>query len=283
MKVRLIVDSACDMEKIEADKEDIVFVPLKTLFGEEEFLDGITIDHKRFYEKLVEQSEMPKTSQVNPYDYEQVFREIIEKDQEAVVITLSSKLSGTHASAVAAAEGHEDRIFVVDSENVSIGEQILVRYAMQLRDRGMGGKEISVELNRVKKRICLVALLDTLEYLKLGGRISRTSALAGEILSIKPVISVENGEIVVLGKARGSKKGNNLLSTKVAEKGGIDFTKPFALGYTGLSDELLQKYVADSEYLWKEEVEELPITLIGSTVGTHAGPGAVAVAFFSKF
>ncbi|SHJ11630.1 DegV family protein [Parasporobacterium paucivorans] len=282
MGVRLIIDSACDMEKSEADRENILFLPLKTIFGEEEYLDGVTISHERFYEKLIEEDVIPKTSQVVPFEYGEVFKEVLASGDSAVVITISSKLSGTHASAVIAARGYEDRIYVVDSGNVSIGEQILVRYAMQLRDQGLEAGEIAAKLNEEKKKACLVALLDTLEYLKLGGRISKTSAFAGELLSIKPVISVEDGEIKVVGKARGSKKGNNLLNLKVNEKGGIDFEKPICLGYTGLNNHLLQKYIADSEALWKDYTGKLPISMIGSTVGTHAGPGAVAVAFFTK-
>ena len=133
-----------------------------------------------------------------------------------------------------------------------------------------------------RENVCLVAMLDTLEYLKKGGRISKTVAFAGELLSIKPVISVQDGAIHMLGKARGSKQANNLLVKQIEAAGGVDFDKPVLLGYTGLSDLLLQKYITDSAALWAENKTELNTTAIGSVIGTHAGPGAVAVAFFKK-
>ena len=126
-------------------------------------------------------------------------------------------------------------------------------------------------------------MLDTLEYLKKGGRISSAAAIAGGILSIKPVIAIQDGEICTLGKARGSKKGNNLLAAEIQKAGGVDFSKPLMLGYTGLSDALLNKYIedsTDSTALWEGHREALRTTIVGSVVGTHAGPGAVAAAFF---
>lgn len=281
MSVRIIIDSACDLTKAQADELQTRFLPLKTIFGEEEFLDGITLTHRQFFEKLVESDCMPTTSQIPPHDYEAVFQEIKEAGDTAVVITLSSKLSGTYQSANIARDGYEDCIWLVDSENVCIGEQILVRYACQLRDSGASAAEIADTLDRCKKNVRVIALLDTLEYLKRGGRISGTAALAGSLLSIKPVIAIVDGEVAVLGKARGSKNGNNMLREETAKCGGIDFTLPFSLAYSGLDDSLLKKYIADNESMWKEHVTELPISTIGSTIGTHVGPGAIAVAFFA--
>ena len=125
-------------------------------------------------------------------------------------------------------------------------------------------------------------MLDTLEYLKHGGRISKTVAFVGGVLNIKPVVCLEFGEIKMLGKARGSKQGNNLLVSEIQKAGGVDFSKPVLLGYTGLSDILLKKYIEDSSALWKNSGKELDYTVIGSVIGTHAGPGAVAAAFFKK-
>ena len=143
-------------------------------------------------------------------------------------------------------------------------------------------QEIVASLEQSKKNIQLIALLDTLEYLKKGGRISKTVAFAGNVLSIKPVVGVVDGEVAMLGKARGSKHGNNLLAEHIQKVGGIDFSKPYFLGYTGLSDALIQKYIADSKALWNEDVEGLHVATVGGTIGTHVGPGAIAVAFFSN-
>ena len=127
-----------------------------------------------------------------------------------------------------------------------------------------------------------MALLGTLEYLKKGGRISKTVAFAGAVLNIKPVVSVTDGEIQMLGKARGSKMGNNLLVQEIEKAGGVDFSKPVLLGYTGLSDALLLKYIEDSRQLWEAGLDQVRYTSIGSVIGTHAGPGALAVAFFKN-
>lgn len=280
MSVRIIVDSASDLTKEQADRWKLDYMPLKSLFGEEEYLDGVTLSHEEFYEKLIESAMIPTTSQITPYDYEKKFREVKSAGDTAVVITLSSLLSGTYQSAVIAREGYEDCICLVDSLNVSIGEQNLVRYAIRLRDSGLSAFEIGEELDRVKDKICVLAVFDTLECLKQGGRISRTAAWAGTVLSIKPVISVIKGEIAVLGKARGSRNGNNMLMENVRESGGIDYSMPYCLGYSGLDDGLLQKYIKDSAALWEGKVKELPISTIGATIGTHAGPGAIAVSYF---
>ena len=173
---------------------------------------------------------------------------------------------------------------VVDSTNVTIGQKALAAYAVRLAKRGMSAAQIASELDDAKGRIRLVALLDTLEYLQKGGRISKTAAFAGGVLSIKPVVAIQDGAVAVLGKARGSKNGRNLLNEEVERAGGIDFGMPVALGYAGLSDKLLQKYIADSKALWKEGFPggDLPVHSVGATIGTHVGPGAIAVAFFRK-
>ena len=124
--------------------------------------------------------------------------------------------------------------------------------------------------------------MGTLEYLKKGGRISSAVAMAGSLLQIKPVVSVEDGEIKLVGKARGSKNGNNLLAQLVMGSSGIDFEKPYSLAYSGTDRSLLDKYVDDSRYLWEGHTENLPVISLGATIGTHVGPGAIAVAFFEK-
>lgn len=278
-KVNIIVDSTADIT--EDVKERLTVVPLTLRFGDEEYIEGVTIQKKEFYQKLIESDVLPKTSQASPADFEDVFEKIVAAGESAVVITLSSKLSGTWQSAMIAAREHEESIYVVDSRNVAIGTAILAKLALRLVDEGMGAREIAERLEKEREKICLIAMLDTLEYLKKGGRISAAAAFAGGVLSIKPVVCIRDGEIVVLGKARGSKQGNNLLVSEIRKTGGIDFTKPILLGYTGLDDTLLQKYIEDSKALWEEGISSLETTMIGSVIGTHAGPGAVAVAFFS--
>lgn len=279
MKTRIIVDSTSDL--MPETRARVSVVPLTVHFGEEEFVDGVTIDHKAFYEKLVETDAHPTTSQATPADFMAEYEKAAQAGESAVVITLSSKLSGTYQSAVIAAADYEN-IYVVDSSSVTIGGAILTELALRLLDQGLDAREIAGRLEEAKGKIRLVALLDTLEYLKKGGRISKTVAFAGAVLNIKPVVSVTDGEIQMLGKARGSKMGNNLLAQEIEKAGGVDFSRPVLLGYTGLSDALLQKYIADSRRLWESGLEQVRYTTVGSVIGTHAGPGAIAVAFFTK-
>ena len=279
MSTRIIVDSTADL--MSEYKTRVGVVPLTVHFGEEEYIDGITIDHKAFYEKLVESDVLPTTSQATPDAFLKEFEKVGAAGDSAVVITLSSKFSGTYQSACIAAREYEN-IYIVDSGTAAMGSGILVELAFRMLDAGMGAKEIAAALEEEKKKIVIVALVDTLEYLKKGGRISKSVAFAGSVLNIKPVLSVIDGEISMLGKARGSKMGNNLLVQEIEKAGGVDFSKPVLLGYSGLSDALLQKYIADSAELWEGKTDKLPIATIGCTIGTHAGPGAIALAFFEN-
>ena len=279
MAVKIIVDSTFDMKP--SVKQRVEIVPLTVLFGEEAYIDGVTIDHKVFYEKLVESDVLPTTSQATPGAFSDVFEKITSAGDSAVVLTISSKLSGTYQSACIAAQDYSG-IYVVDSQSAAIGAGILAELALDLADQGLDGEAIARTIETERENICLIAMLDTLEYLKKGGRISKAVAFAGGLLSIKPVINLDHGEINILGKARGSKQGNNLLVQEIEKFGGIDFQKPLLLGYTGLSDLLLQKYMEDSKALWQQGTDFVPYTIIGSVIGTHAGPGAIAAAFFRK-
>lgn len=280
MSVRIITDSGIDLPG-ELDPR-LTVIPLGITFGTTTYADGVDLTNDRFYEMLIESDELPKTSQATPYAYQQVFEQVRSAGEEAVVITLSSALSGTYQSAVTAAADYPE-VHVVDSKNVTIGQSLPVLYALRLVDEGLGAAEIAEKVEAVVGRVCLLALLDTLEYLKRGGRIPKSVGAIGELLSIKPVVGVEDGEVVMLGKARGSKNGRNQLHQQV-EKHGIDFTMPVLLGYTGLSQKLLKKYLDDNRVIWEGKVaeEDLPITSVGATIGTHVGPGAIALAFFAK-
>ena len=279
MSVKIIVDSTTDL--LPSIREQVTVVPLTVCFGQEEFTDGVTITHEQFYEKLVECDVLPTTSQASPAAFIRVLSETLAPGDSALILTLSSELSGTYQSAVIAA-GEFEGVFVVDSSSVAIGTGILTEYALKCVKKGMSAKEIAEEIERKKKDVCVIAMLDTLEYLKKGGRISSTAAFAGGVLNIKPVVNIENGRINILGKARGSKQGNNLLIQEIQKAGGIDFKLPILLGYTGLTDVLLQKYIKDSRLLWEDAAESLRYTSIGSVVGTHTGPGVIAAAFFRK-
>ena len=277
-----MIDSASDISKREADELGVTLIPMIIGFGEEEYFDGVDLLPKQFYEKLVESSELPKTSQITAYRFEKEFKRLTENGDEVVAIVISSKLSGTYESARQAAGNFAGKVFVVDSLNACIGERLLGQYALRLVKEGLSGAEIAKKLDEVKGKINVLAMVNTLEYLKKGGRVSPAVAFAGELLSIKPVVAVLDGEVKVIGKALGSKKANNLLCSLVEKKGGINFDMPYGVIWSGLDDSLLKKYVADSSKLWAAQTTDVPAYMIGSTIGTHVGPGAIGVAFFDK-
>ena len=278
--ITIITDSASDISQ--NNNKGVTVLPMTITFGEENYEDGVSLTPDNFYMKLIESSALPKTSQVSPYAFGQAYENSLKSADYVIVITLSSKLSGTYQSACIAADDYDGRVFVIDSENVTVGEQILVDYALSLIDKGIEVNTIVSQLNTMKKRIRLVALLDTLAYLKKGGRISSGAAFLGNVLSIKPVIAIVDGEVSFLGKARGSKQGNNFLIQQVDTYGGIDYSLPVLLGYTGCSTVLMDKYIKDSSSLWEGRIPVPDIIQVGATIGTHIGPGGIAVAFFSK-
>ena len=280
MSVRIICDSTCDLTP--ALKERVDITHLTVHFGEEDFIDGVELTAHDFYEKLASSDVMPSTSQATPFAFGEAFEAAVNEGHEVVCITCSSGLSGTYQSAVIAAGDFDGKVYVVDSRNIALSSAIMVEYALRLADEGKSAAAIAEELTAVREKVHLFAVVDTLEYLQRGGRVSKAVAIAGGMLNIKPVITVADGEIKVLGKARGSRQGNNLLVQEIEKAGGVDFSRPLMLGYTGLSDALLQKYMVDSAAMWEGKRENLPCSVIGSVVGTHAGPGAVAVAFFAS-
>ena len=280
MAIRLVTDSASDFTKEEAKALGITIVPLTVTFGDTSYQDCFELNHEQFFEKLIETDDLPTTSQIPPYEYGKVFEEISDNGDDILCITLSSKLSGCFQSANIAADDCETPIKIVDSLNAAVGQRLLVEYALRLIKSGMSLDDIYTDLEEQKKHIRLIALLDTLEYLKKGGRISSTVALAGTLLNIKPVIAVIDGAVELLGKARGSKNGNNMLKELINKEGPIDFSKPCSVVYSGLSTTVLDKYMADSIDLYKGHEDELGKCSIGCAIGTHIGPGAIGVAFF---
>ena len=279
MSVRIITDSTADIRP--ALVGEIPFVPLSIRFGEQEYTDGVTMSRKEFYEQLAVCTDLPTTSQPSPDTFAQAYEEAVQAGDDVIIITISSKLSGTFQSANIAAMDFDDNVYVVDSENATIGAGILAERAKQLADSGMSAQDIVDVLNKEKKEICLVAALDTLEFLKRGGRLSKAAAFAGSMLNIKPLITVADGEIKVIGKARGTKQANTMLNKEV-EKAGADLTRPVLAGYTGTSDELLRGYLAGTGELFAALPNGLDAACVSGTIGTHVGPGAYTVAFFKK-
>lgn len=274
--IRIITDSALDLSP--RMKSRVQQIPLTVSFGEQEYLDGIDMSKDDFYTRLTECQELPVTSQVPPARFMEIFEEITAKGDSALVITLSSKLSGTYQSACIAAADY-DNIRVVDSLNVTVGGGILAEYAVNCLDAGMDLDGITEAVENKKGDVCVVAMLDTLKYLEKGGRVSKLAAFAGGMLNVKPAIAIDDGAVAILGKVRGSKNANNFLIQKTSEVG-VNYELPVLLAYSGVSDAHLQKYIDDSKQLWENKVDPLESVQLCTVVGTHIGPGAVAVAFF---
>ncbi len=278
MSIKIIIDSTTDISPRIKDRIAAV-VPTTVRFGDKEYIDTVELSRQRFYELLFETDTMPATSMPTPDAFARAYEEAARDGSQVLVITISGKLSGTYQSAIIAAEDF-DSVTVVDSKSVAIGVGILVEFAVRLIDEGKTLEEIVEALEDKREKVAVIALLDTLEYLKKGGRISSAVAFAGTVLNLKPVVCMHDGECNMLGKARGSKQGNNLLISEIEKSGGVDYSLPVMLGYTGISDALLMKYIEDSKALWEGKVDPLEFCHVSGTVGAHLGPGGVAAAFF---
>jgi len=277
--LHIITDSAADLPLYLKNTPHLTVVPLTVHFGDESYIDGINLTNEEFYEKLRSSYSVPTTSQVSATIFKALFNEIIGKGDDVLGIFVSSNLSGTFSSAsLAKNELGKDNIYVIDSRTVSIGLAVLVQQAINLRAQGYGTKEIYQKLEEQKDKIRLYAKIDTLKYLKKGGRLSTAGAVLGTLLNVKPVITVRGGKVLVAQKARGNSKSLQLIKEK-AVADGIDVNLPVSLGYSGDSSLLkeLEDIFCDSLHIKKYITAS-----IGATVGTHAGPNIMALAYFIK-
>lgn len=281
MPIQFVIDSASDILPEEAARMGITVLPLTVTFGETTYRDSVDLSHREFFEKLAVCRDLPTTSQLPPADFADCFEQLTAAGQDVVVITVSSRLSGTYQSATIAAADYPGRVFVVDSLSAAIGQRVLLLRGLELAEEGLSAGQIAERLDEEKARIRVMAVIDTLEYLKKGGRISAATALAGTVLSMKPAIEICEGTVSMAGKARGSRQGNLLLRQLMDKYGGANLDEPYALVYSGLNDSHLQKFIAEQSDLWPEQ-ENLPIHSLGCVIGTHVGPGAYGIAFFEK-
>lgn len=282
MAIRILTDSTADFTQEEVRALGLTVIPLNVNFGPDEvYRDGLDLDLREFYERLEHAEKLPTTSQPSPELFLTAFEEAKEAGDQVVAVLLSGALSGTLQSARLAAEmsGYEDQIFLVDSMTVTLAEQLLVRRALTLRDQGFTAAEIAQTLDEEKTRIRLYAVVDTLKYLQKGGRLSTAVAVAGTLLGIKPVITVRDGKVGVVGKARGLPGAYVTIFKLISsEEGGIDILRPYLLGYTGhrKTVEPFYRYICDTLHLPKP-----PVSAIGTVIGVHAGPGACGIAYFA--
>ncbi len=280
MSVKIMVDSATDFTQQQAKELGLLFEPISVMLDGEEYFDGVNLFAEEFYDKLENCKEIPRTSLINEFRWYEAFENAIKDGSELIVITISSKLSGTYRAAMEASKSFNGKVFVIDSMNAACGEGLLAKYALILRDSGKSAQQISDILNEKKSDICVYALIDTLKYLKKGGRISTATAIIGTTLSIKPIIGVIDGEVKMIGKTMGNKKGNLMLNGIVSDSGGIDFDMPWTYLCSGNDKTNIEKYINDSKRLVEDR--QSSISVLGSTIGTHIGSGAVGLAYFKK-
>ena len=283
MGVRIITDSGSDIRQETAKKWGVTVLPLSIRFGEEEFLDDVTITSDELYTRMIETGEIPQTSQVPPFSYELAFAEAVEAGDSVVCITLSSGMSGCYQSACIAAKRFDDRVTVIDSLGVCASQYVLVRYAQGMVRMNKSYEEIVHRVNRDRKRLHVISLVDTLEYVHKGGRLSLFKTLAGSALSIKPIITADKeGKVQVLGNARGRKNSFRRYSEYIEAAGGIDFSLPVCMAYSGLSDQNMRDYMKQEAALFEGHENQIHRAQFGATVGTYSGPGAIAIGFFHK-
>lgn len=278
MAVRIITDSTSDIAPDQQETLGIEIVPLLVRFGQEEFVDGVTLSNREFYERLEHSGELPTTAQVTPERFEQVFGKYGAED-EIVGIFISSDMSGTYQSAVIAKEQlNNANIHLIDSRNVTFALGLLVYEAVRLRDAGRTAREICDEIGSLIGRLRFYAVVDTLKYLKLGGRLSSSSALLGTMLRIKPIITVGSGLVDVCEKKQGRKAALEAIVQKVRQERPdpghlITFGDSVAPEMTRTLKELLE-----GEY----DPENSRTLALGAVVGTHAGPGCAGIAYFAR-
>jgi len=277
--VRIVVDSTCDLSAEQIKELGVTVVPLRVMFGDDEYLDGVDIQKDEFYEKLILAGDnMPVTSQPNPKSFEKVFIECLDDGDEVVAILVSSKLSGTLQSAYnAKMEINSDKIYLVDSKIASFGTYMLIHEAAKMRDEGKSASEIAIRVEHMVKNLKLFVCLNTLKYVVYGGRISKTTGLVGTMLNINPVLEAVDGELVPAGKVRGKKLSYKFMYEKV--KDDIDFSYPVSFGHAHAHKaiENFKDFIIE-----KINIKDHVTVSIGPTVGTYSGPGAIGISYIKK-
>lgn len=277
--IRILTDSTADLLPEDLHSLSVRVVPLEVHFGDEHYEDGVDLGHEQFYEMLEQAHKLPSTSQPSPERFMAEFENARDAGDDVICILLSSTLSGTYQSAqIAAEEVGYDRIFLVDSHTASLAAQLLVRRACQRVSEGWTAEEIVDDLLEAREHLHIFAIVDTLKYLHKGGRLPTAAAIAGGLLGIKPVIGVQNGKVGLADKARGLPGAYVAIFKQIQKVGGVDEAWPVMVGYTGKRHGVdpFIRYTTQNLHL-----SEPIVRPIGAVVGTHAGPGAAGIAFFS--
>ena len=274
MKIKLVVDSASDME----NTDDVRVVPIKLTIDGVDYYDGVDINNEKFYQMLVNEKKLPKTSQPNPNDYLKVFEELLDNEEYIICLTISSKLSGSYNSACLAKNMLDsDRIFVIDSQIATLGMRLIADEILAVADSFDSFEDLCQEAIKIRDKASVIGVVDTLEYLALNGRLSKASAKMGDLLHLKPVLVVENGTIELkekcLGKTRSSKALINIMKNQ-----NVDLEKRIYVLYS-CGMENARSLISE---LNKFHEASYPLYEVGPTIGAHLGPDVFGVAYFKK-
>lgn len=277
MAVKIITDTMCDVPEAYVKAYNIKVMPLTVHFGSESYKDGVDITMEEFYRRLEGSENLPTTSQVPPIEFLDVFREELDKGNEIICINGSGKMSGTYNSAILAkTQLGSGKIVVIDSEGVTLGAGMLAIKAARLAEQGLSAADIEGEIRNSVKSMRYFYIVDTLKNLQKGGRISLSAAVLGSLLSIKPIITVKDGKLELIDKARGIKKALSTTFDIIKDNGWSLEGKVVGINHTATPE----NFKLLEEYLTKEyHVKEIIRGEVGSVVATHAGPGAVAMYF----
>lgn len=276
--LQIICDSLSDIPKHIIEKYNIEVIPLTIRIDEIDYKDGVDITNEQFYEKLKETNDIPKTSQATYVQFEQTFKKYIDEGKEILYISGSSKVTGTYQSATMAKNELDGKITLFDSLNLSYGCGVQVVRACEMKEKGCSVEEILEALEQMRDNVHVFFAVDTLEYLKKGGRISSTKAAVGTMLNIKPIIEVKNGELDNIAQVRGKKHVIDKLLELVKSKCDSDFTnRNIAIG-EGSNIPDLNKL---EEAVKKEfGINDMTKIEIGPTIGSHAGPGTIGICLY---
>lgn len=277
MTIRIIIDSASDYTKEEAEREGLLFVPMGVSFGNSAYLDGVNLTKDAFYDLLVGQGGIPVSGQPSPQHLMEAFQTVVDAGDYGILLTMGSSLSGTYQTAKMIAEDYDGKIAVIDSETISVAERLLVRTAKQIAEEARTLEEAVETIQEKIRHLYLFGYMDQLEYLKRGGRISPAMNFMANLFSVKAIIYIYNNTFELYKRARGKQKGWMELANILREKEGIQ-RDSVIYGYTGYTDRYPKEFMRQYPDL---AVPEERVFRIGSTIGTHAGPGALAVAFFA--
>lgn len=274
--IKILVDSSSDIKKTDGLYD--YFMPISVNIDGKEYLDGVDIDSNTFYNLLTNSKDFPKTSQPSPQAFADIFEKVKESGDELIYFALSSELSGTYQGAnIAKNMVDYDGIYIIDTKSVSHLISVLVQYAVSLINDGLDVKQIVEKCEELKGRIKVLAGVDTLEYLYRGGRLSKTSATVGKIADIKPIVTVTDGKVEQVGKCLGKGRAMQFIIDKL-EGFNLDENYPIFSLYTYGEEncEVLENKLADRGYKVEKRLQ------VGSTIGTHVGPGVYAVLFVVK-